>query len=105
MTDKTTPDFVFDATSHAYTLSGVALPSVTGILRAAGMYPNVEWYTPDARERGTRVHEYTAALDEGWLDESAIPEIVRPYLDAYKDFLSTSGFKPTLIEHRVYSQS
>lgn len=73
---------------HVYELDGVAIPSVSEIMRFATreVYGDVNKYLLDAAsERGTAVHEACEALDlTGTAD---IDSDYAPYLEAYAAFL------------------
>ncbi len=96
-------ELIVDATAHTYTLDGVQLPSVTGILRAAGII-DTTFFTAPGRERGSQVHEALHYYDVGDLDETSVPEHLKGYVAAYQKFLGVSGFKPLLIEMPVHSR-
>lgn len=85
---------------HRYFADGRELLSVTTILDLAGL---VSPYCKDeeARYRGSRVHEFTAADDVSPLDLRTVPQHLRGYLRAWRRFRSDVGFEPMLIEHRV----
>lgn len=96
----------FDPITHAYTLDGLPVPSVTQILRGAGLIQ----YDADpatleyARARGTAVHAACHYLAEGDLDERTVAPEISPYVDAYRRFLAESDFVCRHIEARVYSR-
>lgn len=80
--------FRFDPVAHAYTIEGVRVPSITQLLKRAGLVDDT-WYTDDARDRGTRVHDLTAAYDLGGL---ALEDVVgfeehAAYLQHYVEFV------------------
>lgn len=92
-------DVHFERDTHAYYDGEARVPSVTQVIKIAGLisYDNVK---PDvlenARRRGSHVHTLTADYDRG-LDIDAlyeIPEVCLPYLDAYIMFRQESGFEP-----------
>jgi hypothetical protein len=106
MMPKPRAPLTFDADTHRYAVGGKPIPSVTTVLRAAGLidFSGVPLPVLDpARERGTRVHLATELDDRGELDiGSVIPEELG-YLDAYRRFKREAGFIATSIEQRVYS--
>jgi hypothetical protein len=53
--------------------------------------------------RGSAVHKITELYDYGRLAEA--DERLTGFLNAYKAFLRDTGFKPSLIEHRVVSST
>lgn len=81
------------------------MPSVTEILRPLLDFSRVPPETLEfARLRGTAVHKATELHDLGTLDEASVDDTVWPYLEAWRQFRSDTGFSPTLIEHRAYHE-
>jgi hypothetical protein len=95
--------FTFDDEAHIYRLGNRVLPSVTQVLRDAGV---VEFYGSNnathAMLRGTYAHLACELLDKNKLDRDTLDDEVRPYLEAYEAFKRDSGFVPELIEKRLY---
>lgn len=94
----------FDPESHTYTENGKKLPSVTTIIKSAGLidYSHVQSDVLFlASERGTKVHRATESLDWG-----GDPEIngIEGYIEAWKTFLTVSGSIVIQIENRVMGQ-
>lgn len=54
----------FDSDFHEYTINGRVIPSVTQILKNAG-YIDDRFFTAEARDRGTAVHELCRRYAEG----------------------------------------
>jgi len=81
----------FTEDGHKYTLNGVTLPSVTGILLAEG-FIDASFYTEHGRTRGTYVHTARHLDDAGELDESTVDPVIAPYLAAWRAFKRESGF-------------
>lgn len=75
----------FDANKHEYWLAEQRLPSVTEILRAAGLVDS-QHYNEHARERGTAVHAAVLYDDQHDLDESTVDPEVMPYLEQWRAF-------------------
>lgn len=94
------PRLVFDAESHRYHLEGRELVSVTAALTAAGMV-DTQYFTDEARVRGSYVHQAIALLAEGALDETSIDPTVAPYVDAARQFLADTGVELEHVEARV----
>lgn len=98
--------FHFDQETHTYTIDGEVIPSVTEILRRAGLIDS-KWYTPESAARGAAVH---TAIAREWRDAQTgaglepIPEDVAPYLAAWWRFRSDCHFEPipTLCEAPQY---
>lgn len=84
--------FHFDEEKHLYTLDGLELESVTGILKAEG-FIDTRFYDEWSRARGEYVHTMIHLYDRGELDEEALDPQLVPYLEAYKKFLKESCFR------------
>ena len=82
--------FRFDAERHEYWAldTGEKLLSITQILKAAGKI-DTRWFTQASRDRGTLVHDWTMDIDFDVLPslQDVSPDL-RPYLSAYKLFIS-----------------
>ena len=76
----------FDKEQHKFTVNGEALPSVTQILKYEGIIPDMKFVTAYGLLRGTYVHACTELYDKGDLDEGALDDELKPYLDCYKQF-------------------
>lgn len=100
--------FTFDETRHIYTLDGRVLPSVTGILEAAGLI-DYSFIPPATRNmalaRGSAVHLATAIDDEGDLDFEALDPALVPYVEGWRKFRRDTGFTPDQIEHRGFHRT
>lgn len=100
-----TTALTFDPATHVYRLGDRELPSVTTVLKEAGLIDD-SFYTPEAALRGTVVHECCAIINMGLeIDEDTIDDAARPYVDAYRRFLESVGerFQVDKVEHRVHS--
>lgn len=76
----------FDTDRHEYKIGGVKIPSVTQIIKEAGLMPT---YKPDANfamVRGSHVHKATELYDLGRLDEESLDPALAPYLEAWKAY-------------------
>jgi hypothetical protein len=91
----------FDDVTHTYTLDGRKVPSVTQAMADVGII-DTEWYKPEHALRGKHVHEAAQYFDEDDLDPTSILPHIVPYLDAWIQFRKDTGFKPHLIEQRVW---
>jgi hypothetical protein len=102
MTDTIT----FDEASHAYTVNGKKVPSVTEItsVLTAGKYGEVNAaMLQQAQRRGTEVHELCEAIDCG-IDPETLdiaPELVG-YVNAYISFLRDYSPEWDYIEKMVW---
>ena len=91
----------FDEETHTYTQGGVKLPSVTTIIREAGLMPGFYGSGNEAAMlRGTLVHRACEFHDEGDLDESTVDPALAGYLEAWKKFRDETAFDPAEIEWR-----
>lgn len=83
----------YDDAEHVYLLDGQRVPSVTQVLTLAGLI-DARWFTPEAAERGRRVHQFAELLDTRTIDDGVafvrdaeIPEEVGGYVEAYRKML------------------
>lgn len=98
----------FDAPTHVYTVAGFERPSVTQILKDAGLI-DTTWYTDEARERGRAVHFATQFLDEDDLEWETVLPKYRGFVQAWERFKRESHFQigrdsegNLLIEYRLF---
>lgn len=87
----------FDPIIHSYTIGGQQVPSVTTILRKMG-FIDTAWLTDYGRDRGKLVHRIIHWHIEETLDEATIDPVLRGYFDAWKHFVSETGFVSTAAE-------
>jgi hypothetical protein len=96
----------FDDVNHIYTYNGTVIPSVSELMKRAGLTTDYSMVNPDvlekARRRGLRVHEITEILDRGDSPDLSIVERdiyddVMRMVHAYGRF--KSDYKPELIEN------
>jgi len=101
MEAQTQAVFIFDPESHRYTVNGAEIPSVTQVLKEAGL--TKEYSSMEAAERGTVVHLACECADLGI---NVTDLIVDPYVTAWRRFRSETGFTHSDIEnaswHPVY---
>lgn len=97
------PDLIFTAEPHGYTLGGVPVPHVTGVLNVLTDYGMV---APDvlkiAQEKGKAVHKTIELLASGDLDEDALPAWLRPVLEQWRKFVDDTGLEIVASEKKVY---
>ena len=89
-----TGTFRFNEEDHSYWIGERRIPSVTGILRDAGLlnyHGSADYYM----ERGTFVHRATEMIDKGTLDWDSLDSTLRPYCEAYQKFIN--DVKPSII--------
>lgn len=90
----------FDAAAHRYTLAGRELISVTQALAEAG-FIDKRWYTEDAAERGTAVHDAVQRFHQCGGELGPVADEHAPFLDAYLAFALEAGFTVDGSEERV----
>lgn len=98
------PVLSLEPVEHVYRLGERVLPSVTEILAGSGMV-DTQWYTAAGSWRGSAVHYACWYDDQNDLNESTLDPMLRPYVDAYRDFKLQTQFVPTAIEHSVYNEA
>lgn len=102
------PVLQFDPKKHQYSVSGRVLPSVTQILKAAGLI-DYSMIPQDvlraAAWRGTAVHQALQFMDDGELDESSVPPELAGYIEAARRFYAESGFEVAHNEFRDYHRT
>jgi hypothetical protein len=92
---------LFEDESHTYTLDGVRIPSVTTILSFGQDLSRIPRWTA---ERGTALHLATEYDDAGDLDESSVGPLVKPHLDAYREWRARYQPKYIATEERVWGE-
>ena len=97
----------FDPVAHVYrdTETGHAIPSVTTVIREAGLIEGDAFFTEYGRERGSAIHAACHYLDEGDLDDAWMKRNgeLAGYVRAWDRFKSEAPFRCELIEYRVHS--
>src|SRR5258708_2280329 len=93
----------FDPVSHTYFVNGEIMPSVTQILKLAGLVDD-QWFTEFGRWRGSAVHKATMYFDEGDMDRRTLDAAVKPFVADWKKFREQTGFTPTMIEKQFYDE-
>lgn len=100
---------LFDPVTHTYTVGSKKLPGVTTIMKSANLTQDFSMVDPAllarAADLGTRVHRgIELAFKHGLSNaHSQVDFDVVDYLDAWDDFLKTSGFEPMMSEHQLCS--
>ncbi len=99
-------DCTYRDADHSYWIGlpgvGKKLISVTQVFVVAGMM-QTRFFTAASAERGTFLHLATEYYDRDdvELDESELDDALRPYLDAYKQFVDDCNPAWTAIEERL----
>lgn len=99
------PDlFTFDEPTHVYRLGDRVLPSVTTIIKPVGI--DYSAIAPDVLERkrqlGSAVHKACELDDEDDLDDETLPELLAPYVAAWRRFKTETRALVLLNERRLY---
>lgn len=100
-----TEGLTFDEATHTYAYGGVILPSVTQVLRDNRLSSDFAFVSAAnmemARQLGNAVHIATHYNDEGTLDDATVDPVVRPYLEAWRQFVSERRLEFVALEQRV----
>jgi hypothetical protein len=94
----------FDAATHTYRLGKRIIPSVTQIIKAAGMI-DTTYFTPEATERGSAVHAAIDMLLDNDLDWETMDSRVLPYVEAFNAFWVESNLILEHTEQMVYCKT
>lgn len=93
----------FEADTHTYRFAGQVVPGVTSVLEQLQYLQGVPWaLLESARHFGNHVHMACDLFNRGDLDEDSLDPNLAPYLAAYKQFLSQTGFVVTASEQFVH---
>ncbi len=99
-------DLQFDEATHTYRYGGIVVPNVTRVLGGLVDYSKIPADTLEtARQKGVAVHKMVELDAKGNLDESTLPDWLRPVLDRWRQFIADTGFRVIESEHRVYHGS
>lgn len=100
-----TQGLAFEEQGHIYMLNGVVLPSVTQVIRDNRLSSDFAHVSAAdleiARQLGQAVHIATHYNDEGTLDDASIDAVVRPYLNAWRQFVAERRLQFVALEQRV----
>lgn len=88
----------FDEKTHTYTVDGRVVPSVTQVLKSAGLVDD-RWFNEGARDRGRIVAVAIELHSKGEL--GTVPDGYQGYVDAWKKFLAETGFVPSSVEQPI----
>jgi|ERR1051325_11029741 hypothetical protein len=97
------PTLTLDKELHIYRYGDQLVPSVTEILKGAGLVDD-RWFTEQGRWRGSVVHLACWYDDQGDLDEQSINEEVMAHVRAWRKFRAETGFTPTSIEEPIFNE-
>lgn len=93
-------ELILNEQTHEYTLGERKLPSVTRILKSAGLVDD-RFLTDAGAKRGSYAHKALEYYDLGELDEEALDPQLKPYLQAWKEFRADVPFEIISVEERV----
>lgn len=97
------PNLIFNPETHQYIVDGIEYPSVTQVLKAAGLC-NFDKVPAELLERaiafGNAVHKAIELKCKGTLDFDSVDEAIVPYLEAWDDFVTKYKYVPHLYEQR-----
>jgi hypothetical protein len=97
---------IFDPIHHVYTLEGRRIPNVTSIMTPIVDYSRIPAQVLEAAaDRGNYVHKMCEMYLWETLEEDGLPDMYKPYLEAFKKFMAETGFIAEQIEERVYHKS
>lgn len=96
----------FDEQEHRYFWEGQPVPGVTSVLSPL---IDLSFVDPDVLQAaaafGTAVHKACELDDLGQLDETALDENLRPYLEGWRKFSADFQVQWRLIEHQVFHKT
>ena len=95
------PEITLDD-NHIYRVGGQPCEGVTEIIKEAGLMPiyNGDKYYLD---RGSYVHEAIALYFKGTLDFEALSEGIKGFVESAIEYITLTGYKPSLVETMLYS--
>ncbi len=85
----------FDEATHTYTVDGQVVPSVTQVLKSAGLIDD-RWFNEGARDRGRIVAIAIELHSKNNLQY--VPDGYQGYVDAWEMFRADTGYVPREIE-------
>lgn len=101
METLTDNELTFNDKLHEYRLNDVVIPSVTQVIKDAGL-TNFDWIDPNLLERkadlGTKVHLTTEYYDKSILNLDSLNPVLLEYLESWIKFRKDYEFEPTEIE-------
>lgn len=95
----------FTEENHEYKFDGIVVPSVTQVIKGAGLV-NFDYVSKELLEEkadlGSKVHKTTELYDMGILDLDELHPTLKAYLDGWINFKKDFGFTHTEIETEYY---
>lgn len=96
------PELEFDEVARQYLLHGEERPGITRIFRDLNLV-DTSFFTEEMREFGVLRHLVTELDDLGDLHEPSVDPRLVPTLHGWREWRQRTGFIPTHVEIRVYS--
>jgi hypothetical protein len=94
----------FDPTTHEYRVQERLVPSVTKLIKAAGLIDDT-WMDEEALARGSIVHQALEYDDQGDLDEGSIDPRIMGYVEAWRKCRQEMGLEVVANEQKVYHET
>lgn len=91
------PEFRFQPDTHTYYLDGKRIPNITRIIRPM---QDEQFFTEQARDRGSQVHKAIDNIVRGM--EYELPDEYFGYIVAWKQFVKDHDYKSILSEQPMY---
>lgn len=102
------PSLVFQDEGHIYRLDGIEIPSVTTVIKEAGL-SDFSKVNPELLERackfGTAIHTAIQLSVKGTLDHDSLDSALLPYLNQYRAFCSDFQYTPKEMEYQVFNKN
>ena len=100
-------NLTYNDIKHEYQLDGMIIPSVTQVLKGAGLV-NLDFIDKDLlaekADLGHKVHSTTELYDLGTLDLFSLHPTLSNYLDSWVKFRKDFNFQPTEIELKLHHE-
>src|SRR5678815_6136686 len=96
------PVLTLDKELHVYRYGDRLVPSVTEILKGAGLVDD-RWFTEQGRWRGSAIHNACWYDDQNDLNEASTNEECMGHVAAWRKFRREVGFTAAQIEEPVYN--
>lgn len=97
------PELLFDEVEHRYFLNGEERTGITRVFRDLNLI-DVSFFTEEMRWFGSMRHLVTELDDLGDLHEPSVDPRLIPTLHGWREWRQRTGFVPTHVEIRVYSE-
>ncbi len=92
--------FTFDDEAHVYAVGSRDVPSVTQVLDAAGLSPDLSHLDEFYLHRGRAIHSAMALHLIGTLDVDTLDPRIVPFVDNGRAWLDNVQADPLVVEHR-----